>query len=73
MDETSEQRACVKFCFKTAKTASETYELLKTAFGDKCLSRSNVFVWFNRFKNDRKSVDDPGPVGIPLQKLMKTL
>ena len=62
MDETSKQRACVKFCFKTGKTVSETYKLLKTAFGDKCLSRSNVFVWFDRFKNGRKSVeDDPRP------------
>ena len=60
--ETSEQRACVQFCFKIGKTASETYELLKTAFGDKCLSRSNVFIWFNRFKNGRESVeDDPQP------------
>ena len=62
MGETSKQRACVKFCFKTGKTSSETYELLKTAFGDKCLSCSNVFVWFNRFKNGHKSVeDDPRP------------
>ena len=62
MDETLEQRACVKFCFKTGKTALETYELLKTAFGDKCLSHSNVFIWFNRFKNGCESVeDDPWP------------
>ena len=58
MEKTSEQRASVKFCFKTRKTASETYELSKTAFGDKCLSLSNVFLWFNRFKNGRKSVED---------------
>ena len=58
MDETSEDRACEKFCFKTGKTALETYELLKTAFGDKCLCRSNVFIWFNRFKNGRESVED---------------
>ena len=33
MDETSEQWACVKFCFKTGKTASETYELFKLLSG----------------------------------------
>lgn len=65
MDEKSEQRTCVKFCFKTGKTASETYELLKTAFGDKCLSRSNVFIWFNRFKNGRESVEDEPRSGRP--------
>ena len=43
MDETSEQRACVKFCLKTGKTASETYELLEIVLGDTFLSRSNVF------------------------------
>ena len=30
-----EQRACIKFCFKLGKTATECYEMLKTAFGDK--------------------------------------
>ena len=52
----------MKFCFKTGKTASETYELLKPAFGDKYLRRSKVFIWFNKFKNGRESVeDDPRP------------
>ena len=30
-----EQRACIKFCFKLGKTATECYEMLKTAFGEK--------------------------------------
>ena len=35
---------------------------MKTAFRDKCLSRSNVFIWFNRSNNGRESVeDDPLP------------
>lgn len=55
MDEKTE-RVCVKFCFKTGKSASETYELLQTAFGDKCLT--NVFIWFNRFKDGRELVED---------------
>jgi len=28
-----EQRTCIKFCFKLGKTATECYEMLKTAFG----------------------------------------
>jgi len=28
-----EQRACIKFCFKLGKTATECYEMLKTAVG----------------------------------------
>lgn len=42
---TTEQRACVRFCFKTWKSASETYELLQTAFGDKRLRPSNVWYY----------------------------
>ena len=29
-----EQRACIKFCFKLGKTATECYEILKTTFGE---------------------------------------
>jgi len=29
-----EQRACIKFCFKLGKIATECYEMLKTAFGE---------------------------------------
>ena len=29
-----EQRACIKFCFKLRKTATECYEMLTTAFGE---------------------------------------
>jgi len=30
-----EQRACIEFCFKLGKTATEYYKMLKTAFGKK--------------------------------------
>lgn len=60
-----EQRVCVKFCFKIGKSASETYELLKEVFGDECLSRSNVFIWFQRFKDGRQSVEDDPRSGRP--------
>ncbi|UYV83016.1 GVQW3 [Cordylochernes scorpioides] len=33
-----EQRICIKFCFKLKKSATETYELIKEAFGDAALS-----------------------------------
>jgi hypothetical protein len=44
------QRICVKFCFTFGKTASETYEMLKTAFGDTAMGRTQTFEWFSRFK-----------------------
>jgi len=36
-----EQRACIKFCFTLGKTATEYYEILKTAFGEPKLNRVN--------------------------------
>jgi hypothetical protein len=43
-----EQRICVKFCIKLGKTASETHEVLKTAFGDNAMGRTQTFEWFSR-------------------------
>ena len=53
-----EQRACIKFCFKLGKTATEYYEMLKTSFGEKAMCRSQTFQWFSRFKAGRTSTDD---------------
>ena len=53
-----EQRACIKFCFKFGKTATECYEMLKTAFGEQAMGRSQTFQWFSRFKAGRTSTDD---------------
>ena len=36
----------------------ETYDLFKTAFGDKYLCRLNTFIWLNKFSNGCESVDD---------------
>ena len=61
-----EQRACVKFCFKLGKTATECYEMLKTAFGGKAMGRSLTFQWFSRFKAGRTSIDDDEHSGRPV-------
>ncbi|UYV67064.1 hypothetical protein LAZ67_4003793 [Cordylochernes scorpioides] len=36
-------------------SATETYELIKEAFGDAALSRSRTFEWFSRFLKDLSS------------------
>ena len=51
-----------KICSKTKKSATDTYYSPKTTFGDKYLSRSNVFIWFNKIKNDRESIDDDSSI-----------
>ena len=55
MAEVDEQRVCIKFCVRLGKTGSETFEILKQAFGDLCMTRSRTFEWFGRFKNGRTS------------------
>ena len=46
--EVDERRMCIKFCVRLGKTGSETFEMLKQAFGDSCMSRSRTFEWFGR-------------------------
>ena len=53
-----EQCACIKFCFKLGKTATECYEMLKTAFRKQAMGCSQIFQWFSRFKASRTSTDD---------------
>ena len=60
-----EQRACIKFCFKLGKTI-ECYEMLKTAFGEQAMGRSQTFQWFSRFKAGRTSIDDDERSGRPV-------
>jgi len=61
-----EQRACIKFCFKLGKTATECYEMLKTAFGEQAVGRSQTFQWFYRFMAGRNSTDDDERSGRPV-------
>jgi len=43
MCESTEQRICMKLCFKIGKTATETYLLLQQAFGEYAMDRTQVF------------------------------
>jgi len=65
-----ERRACIKFCFKLGKTATECYEMLKTAFGEQRMGCSQAFQWFSRFKAGRSSTDDDERSGRPVSSSM---
>jgi len=58
MVDVKEQRICIKFCFKLNKTAAETHQMLKEAFGEQALSQARTFKWFKRFEDGRESVED---------------
>jgi hypothetical protein len=51
-----EQRVTIKFCAKLKKIAEETFEMLKSAYGEECLSKRSVFDWHKRFKEGRESL-----------------
>jgi hypothetical protein len=38
-----EKRATIKFCVKLKKPTTETFEMLKSTYGEECLSRTSVF------------------------------
>jgi len=65
MTEVDEQRVCIKFRVRLGKTGSETFETLKQAFGDSCMSRSRSFEWRGRFKNGRTSTANDDRSGRP--------
>ena len=61
-----EEIACIKFCFKLGKTAAVCCEMLKTAFGEQAMGRSQTFQWFSLFKAGRTSADDDERSGRPV-------
>jgi hypothetical protein len=44
---------------------TETFEMLKSAYGEECLSRTSVFEWHVRFKGWRESLQDNERKGCP--------
>ena len=51
-----EERYAIKFCYKFERNATETYGMLRIAFGASCINQASVFEWRKRFKEGRESV-----------------
>ena len=47
------------------KKFAETYELMKKVYGDGCISRTQVYTWFTRFKNGPEDLNDDLRPGRP--------
>ncbi|MBZ5797537.1 hypothetical protein K8353_46760 [Burkholderia contaminans] len=57
-----EQWVNLKFLVKLGKSFTEGYAMLKEVQGKECLSHTQVFEWFKRFKEGRETTeDDPRP------------
>jgi len=65
MDSGNEKRVAIKFCFKAGLSATETLVLVKNAYGNEALKRSNVFRWYFRFRDGRGLVEDDERGGRP--------
>ncbi|XP_049273386.1 protein GVQW3-like [Rhipicephalus sanguineus] len=65
MTEQLEQRYCIKFCQKLSDSQVETIGKIKMVFGDDAMSRTQIKVWYNRFKDGRASVESEPRSGRP--------
>lgn len=54
----SDQRGAIKAYAKAGKTATEAYNLVKAAFGEAALGRSQVFSLFKEYKEGRESIEN---------------
>jgi hypothetical protein len=53
-----QQHINVKSFVRIVKSATEAYESLKKVYGDECLSHTQVFKWFRRFKEVMEEIRD---------------
>jgi hypothetical protein len=61
----------VKFCFLLGKTAADTVGMLRQAFNDDALGKSQVYEWFSRFKSGNMSTEDMPRLGRPSTGILK--
>ena len=50
-----EGRYVIKFCVKLGKNATETFDMIKTAYGETFMSRATVLWWHKKFQDGRGS------------------
>jgi hypothetical protein len=50
--------ANIKFCFKTSKTAPETFQLIKQAYCDRAVSCTRDCEWYARFRDGCDNLED---------------
>jgi hypothetical protein len=49
-----EQREVINFCVKLRKTATKTFEMLKSVYDEEYLTRISVFEWHKRYTEAQK-------------------
>ena len=57
-----DQRNCIKFCAKFEIKCPSRFVMLTAAFDESTISRTQIQLWYNRFKESREDAnDDAGP------------
>lgn len=60
-----EQKIVIKFSVKLGKTVEGTFPMIKTAFGDNCLSKRQLYRWHKAFLEGLNEVSDEACAGWP--------
>ena len=58
-----DKRNCIKFCIKNEIKCARTFEMLTVAFNESNIGRTQVQLWYNRFKEGREDVNDDARSG----------
>ena len=61
----AKQRINLKFLVRLGKTPTEGLKLLQEVYGDDTMSRTRLFEWHRRFKEERVEVEDDDKYGRP--------
>ena len=59
------QRNCIQFSVNNEIKCERTFEMLTVIFGESTMSRTQVQLLYNRFKEDREDVNDDTSPGRP--------
>ena len=62
---------CIKFCIKNEIKCERTFEMLTVAFGESTMSRTQVQLRCNRFKEGREDINDDAQARQQPMKTMK--
>ncbi|KAK2720559.1 hypothetical protein QYM36_004438 [Artemia franciscana] len=65
MQHSLEQRYAIKFCVKLAKSPTKTFDIIKQAYPDVTLARSNAFWWHQALLEGQEEVANEDNAGIP--------
>ena len=66
-----EQWSAIKFCGANKKSRQETFEMLKTPFGNNAMKKTALYKWYSKFEQGYNSLTDEPRPGRPSSKLNK--